>query len=85
MIFSSIREQDFSKSRTIHSKLKLIFRAASNLAQLKHRPSPDVIPIERAGPPHFLHLVVTAISTIIHGHRCVAIYKGEAKWLVLVS
>ena len=50
------RDFDY-KTRTIHSTLKLIFLAASNLAHLTQRPPTESNLTETRGPPHFPHLV----------------------------
>jgi hypothetical protein len=71
------------KTCTIHSKLKLIFLAASILAQVTQRPSPEGNPIEKTGPPHFLHLAGTIISKSFMTINSAANYKEETKRLVL--
>ena len=54
--------RDFDcKTPAIHSTVKLIFLAASNLAQLTQRPTTEGNLTETRGPPHFLHLVGTII------------------------
>jgi hypothetical protein len=72
------------KTRTSHSVLKLIFLAASNLAQLMQRLSSVVNPIEKTGPPHFLHLA-EIIRTSLIIISCVAHYKEKAKCPVLAK
>jgi len=71
------------RTSPIHSKLKLIFLAASILAQVTQRPSPEGNPIEKTGPPHFLHRVGTIISKSFMTINSVANYKEETKRLVL--
>jgi hypothetical protein len=58
--------------------VKLIFLAASNLAQLMQRPSPGGNPIEKTGRPQFLHLAGTVIGTSFMNISSVADYKEEA-------
>jgi hypothetical protein len=65
---STIRDLGFGidfdcKTRTLHSRLKLIFLAASNLAQLTQRSSTEGNPTKTTGPPHFLHLAGSFIAT----------------------
>src|SRR3990170_3120043 len=67
---------------TMHSTLKLIFLAASILAQVTQRPSPEGNPIEKTGPPHFLHLVGAIIRTSNMTISSVADYKEEPKCVV---
>jgi hypothetical protein len=65
--------------------VKLIFLAASILAQPKQRPLSESNPIEKAGPPHFLHVDGSVISTYFMMTNCVASYKEETKRLVFDS
>ena len=67
------------RTRVVHSNVKLIFLAASILAQPPQRPSPEGNPVENTGPPHFLHLVGTIITTYFMMITCVASYKEEAR------
>jgi hypothetical protein len=59
--------------------------AASILAQLTQRPLSENDAIEKIGPPHFLHLAGTVISTYFMMISCVASYKQETKRLVLAN
>ena len=76
-----------SENRTcaIHSKVKLIFLAASILTQLTQRPFPEGNSIEKTAPPHFLHLAGTIITTYFMIVGCVASYKEETKRLVFAN
>jgi len=60
--------------------LKLILLAASNLAQVTQRASPEGNPVEKTARPHFLHLVGTIIRTSSKiTTTSVAVYKQEGK------
>jgi hypothetical protein len=63
--------------------VRLIFLAASILAQPIQRPLSENDPIEKIGPPHFLHLAGTVISRYFMTISGVASYKEETKRLVL--
>lgn len=65
------------RTRVIHSIVKLIFLAASILAQLVQRSFPEGSPTEETGPPHFLHLAGTIITTYFLITSCVAGYKEK--------
>jgi hypothetical protein len=65
--------------------VRLIFLAASILAQLTQRPFQEGIPMEKTGPPHFLHLAGTVISAYFMIISCVASYKEKTKRLVFVN
>jgi hypothetical protein len=62
--------------------MKLIFLAASILAQVRQRPFPEGNPIEKRGPPHFLHLAATVMSTYFIIISCAVSYKEKSKGLV---
>jgi hypothetical protein len=73
---------DFAKILVVgdaifHSVLKLIFLAASNLAQLAQRPFPEGNMVDNDGAPHFLH-VPGIISTPLM-NNIVASYKEETE------
>jgi hypothetical protein len=65
--------------------VRLIFLAASILAQPTQRPLSESNPVEKIGPPHFLHVTGSAIITnfMITSHA--ASYKQETKHLVLAN
>jgi hypothetical protein len=65
--------------------VRLIFLAASILAQLAQRSFPEGNPMEKTGPPHFLHLAGTVISTYFMIISCVASYKEKTKRLVFAN
>jgi len=65
--------------------VRLIFLAASILAQPIQRPLSENDPIEKIGPPHFLHLAGTVISRYFMTISGVASYKEETKRLVLAN
>jgi hypothetical protein len=65
--------------------VRLIFLAASILAQPIQRPLSESNPIEKTGPPHFLHLAGTVISRYFMTIGRVASYKEETKRLVLAN
>src|SRR3990170_5238346 len=67
------------KTCAIQSMLKLIFLAASNLAQLMQRPSPRGGAVERTGPPHFSHLAGTIMGTSFMIISNPANYKEDDK------
>jgi len=80
------RRTDFDcATRAIHSNVKLIFLAASILAQVRQRTFPEGDPMEKRGPPHFLHLAATVMSTYFIVVSCGASYKEETKRLVFSS
>jgi len=61
--------------------VKLIFLAASILAQLRQRPFPESNPVDKRGPPHFLHLAATVMSTYFMMTSGAASYKEKTKRL----
>jgi hypothetical protein len=65
--------------------VRLIFLAASILAQPIQRPLSENDPIEKMGPPHFLHLAGTVITTYFMINSGVASYKQETKHLILAN
>src|SRR3989304_9261227 len=69
----------------IHSSVRLIFLAASILAQLAQKPFPEGNSMEKTGPPHFLHLAGTVISTYFMIISCVASIKEKTKRLVFAN
>ena len=71
--------------QNIHSSVRLIFLAASTLTQPAQRPLSESNPIEKTGPPHFLHVAGSVISTYFMITSCVASYKEETKRLVFAS
>jgi hypothetical protein len=73
------------RARLVHSNVKLIFLAVSILAQPPQRPSSKGNPAENTGPPHFLHLVGTIITTYFIMIMCVASYKEEARCIALAN
>jgi len=69
----------------IHSSVRLIFLAASILAQPTQRPLSESNPIEKTGPQHFLHVAGSVISTYFMITGCVASYKEETKRLAFAN
>jgi hypothetical protein len=65
--------------------VRLIFLAASILAQPIQRPLSENDPIEKIGPPHFLHLAGTVITRYSMTTSGVSGYKEETKRLVLAN
>jgi hypothetical protein len=65
--------------------VRLIFLAASILAQPMQRPLSENDPIEKIGPPHFLHLAGTVMTSYFMIISAVASYKEETKRLVLAN
>jgi hypothetical protein len=61
--------------------VRLIFLAASILAQPIQRPLSENDPIEKIGPPHFLHLAGAVMSRYFMTISYVASYKEETKRL----
>jgi hypothetical protein len=66
----------------IHSSVRLIFLAASILAQPTQRPLSENNPIGKTGPPHLLHVAGSVISAYFIMTNCVASYKEETEGLV---
>jgi len=65
--------------------VRLIFLAASILAQPIQRPLSENDLIEKVGPPHFLHLAGAVISRYFMTISYVVGYKEETKHLVLAN
>ena len=65
--------------------MRLIFLAASILAQPIQRPLSENDPIEKIGPPHFLHLAGAVMSGYFMTISYLASYKDETKRLVLAN
>jgi hypothetical protein len=65
--------------------VRLIFLAASILAQPTQRPLTENNPVEKIGLPHFLHVAGSAITTNFMIKSHVASYKEETKRFVLAN